>query len=306
MMKSRDLIALMPGQDALELPAGLSAVAAQDWRAVLAKTWRRTMPQHKSGRVALVKAARQRQLWLEALLPQGTVLPVLSGTRVRPSDLNALVIANAAQLAQIQSQLAGRVQYQITISGDLAKADPSRIAIFGYPGSCKSKGSRRGAFAAHATRLLQEIAGLQIQALPVRDDIILNVAVLLPETAVARLDRTLEQIDALWSEGLTIRQVGPSPGVSFASFGLKPVSDHALTAARQLLNVEVVADLAAIKAARHHALKDGRHPSHDVRQASEILTRANNLEAPRPYPFLFTWSEGQSLQSVKTEQMDVA
>lgn len=294
-MKALDLIALMPGDGCLDLSPALSVATVSGWRAVFATArgglWRNL----NRSRKAMIHRIQQRQLWLEALLPQGTVLPALQGTQARPDQLLSLTQANAAVLTRLSEMLTGMVQYQITIRCDAVRAAQLLSRSPGPFAGRASPESWVAAFDAYATDRLGNVPGLQVLALPVRDDLVVNYAVLLPQQNEPDLDHALQEIDGLWPEGLSIQQVGPSPGVSFASFGLRPVSQTMLAAAAELLDLPQNAGLEQIGAARHAALKRQMAPAEKVRDAADLLECAAMLAEPGPFPHLFTWAEGQSV-----------
>lgn len=290
-MRQRDMVAVMPDQGALNLPPELIVARADGIAVILAKRGL----QLRRGRKALAQAALRRQLWLEALLPQGTVLPALPGARLTEAEVPALVAANRALFDQLAKDLTGQVQFQLSI---LCDAKAACAAMQARPGPWRGATSAEQwtrAFDTHLRRQLGTVPLTGVEALPRAGDVVVNLAVLLPAAQEPLLDAILQEIDALWSDGLTIRLTGPSPAVSFASVGLKPVTRHALTAAAALLGLDGPAvRREAIQAARHSALKAGGAPPAEIRAAADCLARAQALEAPGPYPMAFVWSEGQT------------
>lgn len=288
-MPAQDLIALVRDMTPDAPLAPLTAWTDARWSALVVP---RKMLRPRLGRRAALKIAARRQSWLEMLLPTGTVLPALAGTRLHRDELPALLGANATALEAEADALAGRVQYQITIRCDLARA---RTAIR-YPllSGATSDSAWKTCFATLVADRLATLPDVVQTALPTPDDVAVNVAVLLPARAGGALDKVLETIDALWPEGLSIRQIGPSPGVSFASIGLHRVESGDLSAAARVLDVAAGASAGEIRAARQTALRRPDAKVDMIRSAATLLTQAQALPAPGPFPQLHVWAEGQA------------
>ncbi|MEO0634192.1 MAG: GvpL/GvpF family gas vesicle protein, partial [Pseudomonadota bacterium] len=266
-MSMRDLVALVA--DAKNLPRldGLNYVSAGDMTAVFETgAWR--MLQRVS-RKAVLNGMVRRQSVLERLMPLGTVLPVLPGTRLDPDSMDTTWAANAPVLAALSDRLSGQIQYQIEVHWPSDKA----AIRFGWTG----KGARdHGAadLAARVTARLYEAVG-ELVELPRTDDMLLNTAILMPRQDEMHLDAALEEIDALWPDGFRIRQVGPSPAVSFGSLGFRSIQPGAVRAARRALDLSQDADLEALTAARRTALMEASPEVRaDLKEAAAVLEAA--------------------------------
>jgi hypothetical protein len=298
-MPSRDLIALLPGPPPQDLPAGLSAQALPGWTAILARP---TLGQRlRRNRKALLRMAGKRQLWLESLMPSGPVLPALPGTRIATDALAAMILCNADLLSRLAARLEGRVQYQITLRCDLSEAIRALASRPGPFQGLECPELLQKALAEHVSTRLGHVPQAEIIALPVSADVVANCALLLPETAVPALDQALEEIDALWSAGFALRQIGPSPAVSFASLRLEPVSLAALKEAAACLQLDLGTGREAIRAARHQALKQPGAAQTPLRAAAQLLTMAGALDAPGPYHRVLVWAEGQAAPRIPAQ-----
>lgn len=289
-MSAKDLVALMPGPPPRDLPQALTAVEAQGWTALLARPAFGLLRRRKT----LLRLAQKRQVWLETLMRSGTVLPVLPGTRIAPGDIAPMLACNAGLLAALSTRLAGRVQYQVLLRCDL---DQAARVLSSQPGpfhGCRAPDSLQQALSDHVLGRLGALEGAELAALPVARDVIANCALLLPRSSVPALDLALAEIDALWSAGFTLRQIGPSPAVSFASLGLQPVPHAMLEAAAACLGVPPGAAEDVIRAARHRRLKQSPDQPEQIRAAAEVLTMARALDRPGPFHRAYIWAEGQA------------
>ena len=286
----KPLLAIVHGP-ARQSPDDLSAVPCGAFTAFFDTTKR----VRKIGRKAVLRYAVRRQAQLEQLLPVGTVLPALQGVMLPQGDVAQAIGANIEELTGLSDRLVGRVQYQISVSGD-PQAALVRLAAPGTAFSgCKNPDELAQRFGAYSRELLDPIAA-ELSALPLTEGTFANMAVLVDVARVAELDRALERIDALWSDGLRIRQIGPSPAVSFASIGFKRVGAGQLRAARKrlgLLAPETRRD--DILRAKRAALRSNPGDAEDIRCSARWLDQAAASGQPKgPVYDLFTWSEGRA------------
>lgn len=280
-----DILAILPQPVPSVVPAGLR-LEPFDGGAIAFDAARPTVPR---GRRALLRAAADRQARLEALLPLGTIIPTLVGTRLPQEDLGALLRANRPEIDRAAERLSGAVQFQVTVRWQAEAA----LAHFAdtIHASQTVQGLRTSLAAVALDRLTE--AARDVIPLPVQEDMLLNAVALVPASAIARFDRAVEAIDALWPEGFAIRQIGPSPGVSFASIGFRRISRKALRKAAQDLGV--APDVAAedLQYVRRRALMSGQCAPERVRQAADILKLTAGLGNATPYQ-AFIWSEGRA------------
>ncbi len=204
-------------------------------------------------------AALLRQQRLESILTYGTLLPFAPGTP-RPDNLAHMAAANADTIARGHDQLRGRVQYQVVVSWSASEA-PAHFGISPQ------------ATAALQSRLREAISDCLVEvtddaiALPCRSDDVANIVILVDTTQIQALERALEDVDALWTEGLRIRLLGPGPAVSFARAQISHVTASAVRDAVALLA------LAPDTPITPHALSQ-------MRKAA--LRRAHEPDAPGP------------------------
>ncbi|MEO1238057.1 MAG: GvpL/GvpF family gas vesicle protein [Pseudomonadota bacterium] len=288
-MTKRDLVAFLSGAGGFECPKGLTCRPADAVTAVFDTQTRGFLK--RVNRKAVLGNMVRRQAVLEQLMACGTVLPVLPGTRLAPESTGIMGAANAPLLARLVEELAHQVQFQIKVywPRDLA------AARFGWTGQI--------AAAQGAAKLAEQITGrlsevtTDLIELPRAEEMLLNVAVLLPATDEARLDTTLEEIDAVWPDGFAIRQVGPSPAVSFGSIGLRSVEPDAVRSARRMLGISQGADLANLAEARRSALiAAGPEAREGLKAAADILEAATRCGRDH-FHHAFVWREGQSAQA---------
>ena len=125
-------------------------------------------------------------------------------------------------------------------------------------------------------QMLQPVAK-EVLTLPVTEDVLINAALLISRQDLFNLDLAVERIDALWTEGFHIRQIGPSPAVSFAL--LDPVWHPAasIRGAYGTLGLLPSASTEDIALARRIALKRAGSNIGQVRLAAQLLAAASQV-----------------------------
>lgn len=176
-------------------------------------------------RRAILKAAGARQAMLEGLMPLGPVLVLPPGQQADAAAFAPFV----DELEAWADRLEGRVQFQLTLSWHRAAA-AGRFAA-------RCDGTEVGLdrlgqeLAQQVTDRLSEVA---LDSIPLPTDapeVLVHCVLLIDAAQEMRLDQVLEEIDALWPEGLRLRLVGPSPALSFALATLRPLAETELRAA---------------------------------------------------------------------------
>lgn len=275
-----DLLAILPGPPPSRLPEGAVAVQAAGFAALLMP------PPVATARAALLRHAAGRQSALEALMAEATVLPALAHTPLAAAEAGPMLEANAPMLRALADRLEGRVQYQVQVGWDPAGL-PAR-----FPGEPAE--AVRARLAATVAASLAALAEALIP-LPLCPPVIANHALLLPAAAAPDLDRALERIDALWTEGLSIRQIGPSPAVSFASIALRRVSAAEVGAARRRLGLEGTLDPATVAAARRHGLMTAPEAGRAaIREAAELLAAVAASPGIEGGHLAILWQDGRA------------
>ncbi|RAZ81705.1 GvpL/GvpF family gas vesicle protein [Cereibacter johrii] len=283
-MRLREVVAVLEGHPPSVLPEGTEAVCEAGLTAILGSP-----PGRLSGRRALLEHAARRQAVLERLMACGTVLPALSGIGLTPAEAAAALAANSPRLRQELRRLAGRVQFQVLVQWDAGLA-PTRT---------EPEETAEDLRLRFADRIAEALAGVAEQHvnLPLRDDLLANQALLLPQSRTDDLDRSLEQIDALWTEGLRIRQIGPSPPVSFASLTFRRVSSAAIRRARHRFGLEGPIDPIRLRALRRDLLLRAAEAERaEILAAADVLDLLTRCAASGGDLHLVRiWSEGQAV-----------
>ena len=285
-MSRQELLAFMPGSVRAPAQPGLEAVPAGDYVAFF-----RDAPGllARAARKRAIREASARARALEALLPLGTVLPVMPNTVVPRDHLPDIARANATLLDRLTARLENKVQFQVRIDWD-ATAAPAR---FGVDASERHiLALRRRLEEAITTELDAEAE--ELQGLPLGPDGLSNHVILLDARRVDALDRAARTIDAFWTEGLAIHLVGPSPAVSFATITLERQTQRRIAAARELMGLASGFAPEDLRAARRSALLAAPGAAECVNDAAECLDTVLQLpHGGTPY-LARVWSEGRS------------
>ena len=287
-MSRYEVLALMPGPPPVRIPDGLEAVAAGDYVAFL-----REMPGllARAGRKRALREAAARARAFEDLLPLGVVLPVMPHTHVPRSLLPGVAHANGPLLERLADRLRGKAQYQICIAWDAARA-PSR---FGWPsGEASTDGLRCHLQLQIGTEL--DTVAVERLDLPLGKSDLANCVVLIDADDAGALDRAVATIDALWTEGLQIRQIGPSPAVSFASLVLERKTERHVSDARKLLSLKDDFSGDDLREARRHSLLASPGGASQVKEAAECLEAMLRLPGKDGDDLYIArlWSEGRA------------
>lgn len=287
-MSGRDLIAILPVSHIKSCPSGLSAISHEGFTAVLgSSSLTRSL---RLTRRAMLKGSVKRQQWIEQLMAHGTVLPVLPGTSLKPKEVQDFLQANRAFLDQQGRLLAGKVQFQVTITWNPDDAMQHFECDTEQDLQSQAEVLRR------SVGRVWESIGSEQHALPRDENTIANDVLLIDADQELTLDAAVETIDLLWSEGLRIRQIGPSPAVSFGSLGVKRFSAAQVAAAMQVFSFTDVPNAAVLAETRRSALKRS-DPEHHERIKSAAALLHHMMESGRnpPPPLVYSWREGQAL-----------
>ncbi|MEM9707972.1 MAG: GvpL/GvpF family gas vesicle protein [Pseudomonadota bacterium] len=276
-MSRRDFIAVLAGPELPKLPEGLTAVSLRGFTAVLgakARLWRKSV-----SRKAILEGATLRQRQIEALMVCGTVLPALPGMTIEPGRLPDLIAANAPLLTQLADELFEQAQFQVSVS---------------WEGGAPNDDGESRQLTDTIEKTLSPLVTDRI-ALPRIDRMVWNNAILLPASDEVKLDRALAAIDAAWSDRLRIRVIGPSPALSFASLGVRPIRRAEIAAAKAALDVSNSDDPQAIHAARQAKLRIAPPEQwNDLRDAAALLMTFSRCPSDPPPPLVYRWQEGRA------------
>lgn len=282
-MAPRDLLAIIANPRSGFTGFCADAVHVDEFAAVFANKRMR----QRMGRKAAARAAYERQHGLEQLMNYGTVLPALPGVNIRPDQLRLAVKSHRHELTELARRLQEKCQFQLQILYDHEKA-----ARWQGTDPAATHAAMRHLFTDRANELLAPLEAETID-LPVTAGLALNRVLLIDAAAEPLLDRAIKAIDALWTEGLSIRQIGPSPAVSFASLTFRPVSKARLSKARNDLGLSPQIDGQDIAAARRMALMKNPDRAQEIKASAEILHAASGADGT-PCHRLVLWSEAQA------------
>lgn len=114
-----------------------------------------------------------------------------------------------------------------------------------------------------------------------------NVAALVPARSEVLLDAALAQIDAIWTEGLTLRVTGPAPMMSFCTIALDPVTPAQVAWALDRFGLAALDEIEGLAATRRrllHALAADGEDRAALDHQARLIAAAARLEDPqRPF-----------------------
>ena len=308
------LVALVHGMNSAAAVGDLSIVPAEGFHAALAPIGLRS--RILQGRRRRLRDAADYQRQLESLLPLGTVIPVLPDTEARPEQIPLIVNANRPALAYLTERLAGKVQYQVTVSWAAEKVlsdlrnEPEIAPLF--------QASRVGpsVLEAAVNRLafrmgdqIEEILGqgcAELLGLPRGTDTLFNGVALVETGLIPDFEAAVERVDTLWSEGLLIRQVGPAAACSFASIGLNQIDLDTLRKAETRFELPPGWTHDDLRIARQRKLRSttersAPQASDDVRMADYLASWAQVEKCAAPLPQVYVWSEDRAMPPEREE-----
>lgn len=241
---------------------------------------------------AIKQALVARQQLFEHLLSVGDVLPVQPGTRLADGAVKEFLLINADLLRDALGVFAGHVQFQLTVRWDPEQA-LGRFAAETEFQTCASAQDHASAAEALRKRLGQEFGGfldtasLDRSDLPIDDvDTLVNCVLLINRRDLAALDRALERIDAVWTEGLRVTLTGPLPPLSFGLIAVRSFNLKDRQAALALLGGVDGKDPAAVQRAFRTRVKQSHEDTGGdcddfapLLAARDLLIRASAAEA---------------------------
>jgi hypothetical protein len=265
------------------------AAAGLGVRALLSVRGRR----REAGRALVARAAL-----LERLMGCGDLLPAAPGGSLRVADAATALAANAGLLAAALARCAGRVQHQVTVAWDPARAlaryaDAPELAA--ARAACADRVALGEALRDGAEALRARVgADYAARIAAATDDVaslpteppagLANLVCLTGRDGVAKLEQALEAVDADWPDGLSIKLIGPSPVVSFAALTFETPARSRLAAAVQTLGLDASSLSAETVTAAFRARARALHPDAGgeadggvalgaAREAATLLTR---------------------------------
>ncbi|MEM9425087.1 MAG: GvpL/GvpF family gas vesicle protein [Pseudomonadota bacterium] len=299
-----ELLALLSGHYAAPSDADLVTVARGDYTAVFLPRSHKQLFGQTLRRTRL-SSAPKRQAHLETLMSKGTVLPFAPATVFDPQGTDALVASNAEVFRTLFERLRNRVQYQISVEWTESRVleqfrNTSEISPL-FAGSSVSGRTVSAAVTKLADRLGQCIVSrlssiaCEFSELPRQRALIANCVILIEATEEPALDEALAAIDAIWSDGLRIRQIGPGPAVSFATLTLQRFGKRDLARAHRVLNLSDRPSSDEIRDARQRRLRDASATVSEIRMAARLALAAHKIGDPgQPVHIVDIWSEGRA------------
>ncbi len=300
-MRAHVLIAILPDGATKSPPEGLVWHSVDGMTAVMTQAPAPLMRLPVDRKTRLVSAA-EYQRSLETLMPYGTVVPVKQNTDLQHDNVPALLRANGPMLRDLGAALRGQDQYQISVAWDGAGVlqrfrDAPEIAGL-FAASRINPQHLSDAVTSLSNRLRHTIAqelgaaATDVIALPCDTDTLANIVLLTPTHATAELDAALLAVDAIWTEGLRIRQIGPAAPASFATLQPHWISAAKIREAFTSLGLRSDADAAQISQARKASLREARLPKDQVDAAERIACAAINADTLEGFYLCDVWRDG--------------
>lgn len=232
-MRQHDLIAVLDGTHHAAPMQEMLMVPQDGLTAVLCATPRPAFRMPKSRRDVLSSAAQFLRLQ-ESCLPLGTVLPAEANASLCVEGTSRFLQANQPVLSRLMQRFSGQVQVQVTVRWDESSVlvhfrDTPEIAPL-FTATKPTPQMLTQAIGQLAQRLSAQIDDLlspvatEMSPLPIAPGVLWNGVVLVAGHSLDALSSAVEAIDAIWTEGFQIRQIGPAPIASFALIGVEQVS----------------------------------------------------------------------------------
>lgn len=287
-MTRYEALALLPGT--FEVPDGaLRAIHAGGMTALVRRKPAKSRALSATRR-QVAREAADRQALLEAAMPLGPVLTIRPRVLLSDAELAALIAANAPRIEAAFDRLCGKTQFQVTISWAADKVlsrfrDRPELAEHFKAGLVRAHQLQASVYRL-AAALGQEMRAMIAPAvddlidLPTGPDMLLNVVTLVQIDRTADLDAAIEAVDAIWTEGLSIRQIGPAPGASFALLDPRLVTRAEVDKALRRLSLDQPVSGDGLQAARRAALHADPTEAEAIRTAADVVAAASRAAAP--------------------------
>ena len=280
--------------------AAVFAVAEAGLCAVL---WRMPKPIFGASRRDIAELLVRAQQILEAAQKAGPILAAAAGQRFpSEAEARAFLQVNAPMLAQALEVHGGLRQQQVTIRWDppsaimrfrerpavgeaLEAVQRERTRAAGEALQAAMEGLKAELAAGFHAEL--KTAAAEILELPIEGpDVLMSVAVAIAPGGEGAFEAALARIDAVWTEGLQIKCVGPLPAISFAAVTIDRVGDERLAEARNRLGVAAGASSEEVEQAFRAVVK-ASHPdvggqadgaeANAILEARDLLVRMASL-----------------------------
>lgn len=279
-MPQFEALALIAGTHRTNAETALQMVASDDVTAVLTHAKRKAIMLPQSRKAKLADAA-ERQILLERIMPLGTVIPFRPGAFLDCDDVGPLIAANRPMIERLFARLDGRCQFQITVEWTpenvlshfktRAELKPLFEAGVALPDALAGAVQHLADALANDMQSMLGHVARELILLPRSQDMLLNAVVLIDQDAQTALDQAVEAIDAIWTDGFKVRQIGPAPAASFAQLDPQLICNKDLIAAREVLAPADTSNEIAIAQARRLALLSDPAAAGVITRAAEVL-----------------------------------
>jgi len=209
----------------------------------------------------LMRQVTIHQRVIENVMEHGDILPTRFGTVLdSPDEVRSFLGHWGQTVAESLSRFSRMVEVEVAASWDLKRTlagiaqDPEVVAAKAAAQQAPAENRtaqqiRVGQLvkqqmdrlrAAYKEKLLHEVCPLAADTQPnalVADELVFNVAFLLPRRAQSAFDAALERLDAATAGEISLRQVGPLPPYSFATVSVTRFDECRLAAGRALLSL---------------------------------------------------------------------
>lgn len=240
----------------------LTIVEALDLAAVMGPApsglWR------QAGKAALAQRMLAFQRSLEALMPFGPLLPAKPGSLFRdPLEPTAFLIAHAGPLRSALAEMGGLHQIQVLVAWDPAAmlerlrgsarlaplaAGPDPLDRRGYARALAAIMEQyRAELGRDFAATLRAVTVDMLLLPPDGETGLLNATVLIDPARQAAFDAAVEAIDAVATEALKIKVVGPLPACAFASVTVEKPDRRTVERARRAIGGDEGLAIAELK-----------------------------------------------------------
>lgn len=302
-MAEHDLYGVLEGDHPQPPSPQLRMIAQEGLTAVIAAHPRPLMRLPQSRKAQLMDLAERLRLQ-EACMTLGNFLPASPRAHVSPASAAGFLDANRPFLFDQIARFSGLVQYQLQIAWAEDKVlirfrDAPEIApLFSKPAAPEQIPLAVAQLAARLGHGIVEnlSAALEIMTLPLVPGLLWNGALLLPQTAEPELEAALQRIDALWTEGLTLRLTGPAPVMSFCTLELEAISPAQVDWALDrfgLTHLSQAHEVAGIR--RRLLMAPGGAELEEIDFQTRLIEAAARLQSQGGFALCRTRSEGQAL-----------
>ena len=240
---------------------------------------------------------------IERVMKEGyTILPVKFGTLVEGEDeIRRILKQEYKRLAQSLNQMGGLVEIEVAATWDLNKVleeiggeeeirqlgrsmvGKSASEIVGIQINAgkvvkKSLDRRRESYCRQTMQSLAETA-LDIQPnVLVADEMVMNIAFLIPRERQEEFDSRVRQIDGAFNDQINFRLIGPLPPYSFSTVEIKRPDPVKIEQARRLLGLGTEVSHKELKEAYRHLVAKS-HPDVHLDGSAEQFTKVREAFA---------------------------